>query len=133
MSRRIPNPPPPEGYVRPACPPPPPPAFPNMRLPNEVHVYLEHRTAGQVDAELLIHKAPKTRLIMKRLDDVVPGDIMVGRQKWHQLQSYRKIVGVRPSAMCPGKLTLIYALAGNGMQVGAIRRWPDFYVIVVKK
>lgn len=75
----------------------------------------------------------KTRLIMKRLRDVVPGDIYVGRSNWQHMGSPKMIVGVRESTKKPGKLTLLYLLEGMAREVGGIRRWPDFYVIVVKQ
>ena len=75
----------------------------------------------------------KTRLIMKRLRDVRPGDVFVGRGGWQHLTTVRKITNVRPSYKRPGKLVFEYDLDGNtGGQKGQMRRWPNFYVICIK-
>lgn len=76
----------------------------------------------------------KVRLVMKRLRDVKPGDVMVGRQEWQTLGSIRPITGVRPSTSRPGKLRLSYTLPQRGgWPDGRVYRWPDFYVICVKQ
>ena len=76
----------------------------------------------------------KVRLVMKRLRDVKPGDIMVGRMEWQTLGAVRRIIGVRESTSRPGKLRLGYELdQRGGWHEGRIYRWPDFYVICVKQ
>lgn len=76
----------------------------------------------------------KTRLVMRRLRDVKPGDIMVGRMEWTTLGALRPITGVRESTSRPRKLRLSYALDDRfGAREGRIYRWPDFYVICVKQ
>lgn len=73
----------------------------------------------------------KVRLVMKRLRDVKPGDLYVGRMDWQNFTKVRKVIDVRPSAKRPGKLSLVYDIESHN-NYGKVRRWPDFYVIVVK-
>lgn len=75
--------------------------------------------------------AAKTRLIMKRLRDVKPGDVMVGRMNWMTMDNPRPIIAVHPSKSKPGKLSLVYRIDSHRNE-GRIRRWPDFYVICIK-
>lgn len=74
---------------------------------------------------------PKVQLVMRRLYDVQPGDIIVGRQNWQTLQSCRKVVAVYPSTSKPGKLVLAYEISSSP-GTGKVRRWPNFYVLVWK-
>lgn len=73
----------------------------------------------------------KVRLVMKRLRDVKPGDLYVGRQNWTNFTKVRRVIGVHESAKKPGKLSLVYDIE-SGSPYGKVRRWPDFYVIIVK-
>lgn len=73
---------------------------------------------------------PKARLVMRRLRDVQPGDLIVGRQNWQTLQSCRKVEAVYQSTSKPGKLVLAYEIP-SGPGTGKVRRWPDFYVLVM--
>ena len=75
----------------------------------------------------------KTRLVMKRLRDVKPGDIMIGKMHWTTLGALRPITGVRESTSRPGKLRLSYHLNERPWKEGRVYRWPDFYVICVKQ
>ena len=75
----------------------------------------------------------KTRLVMKRISDVQPGDLMVGRDGWKTLESIRPVVRVRYSKNTKGKIVLEYALYDRPSVIGKIRRWPNFYVICVKR
>lgn len=75
----------------------------------------------------------KVRLVMKRLRDVKPGDIMIGKMHWTTLGALRPITGVRESTSRPGKLRLSYHLSEQPWKEGRIYRWPDFYVICVKQ
>ena len=75
----------------------------------------------------------KTRLVMKRISDVQPGDLMVGRDGWKTLESIRPVVRVRNSKTIKGKVVLEYALYDRPNIIGKIRRWSDFYVICVKR
>lgn len=75
----------------------------------------------------------KPRLVMKRLRDVKPGDIMIGKMHWTTLGALRPITGVRESTSRPGKLRLSYHLSEQPWKEGRIYRWPDFYVICVKQ
>lgn len=75
----------------------------------------------------------KPRLVMKRLRDVKPGDIMIGRMDWQTLGAVRPITGVRESTSRPGKLRLSYHPGEQPWKEGRIYRWPDFYVICVKQ
>lgn len=69
---------------------------------------------------------------MKRLRDVKQGDLYVGRQNWTSFTKVRKVIDVHPSAKRPGKLSLVYDIESHN-NYGKVRRWPDFYVIVVKQ
>lgn len=75
----------------------------------------------------------KTKLVMKRISDVQPGDLMVGRDGWKTLDSVRTIRRVRESHKIKGKIVLEYSLDERPSVIGKIRRWPNFYVICIKK
>lgn len=75
----------------------------------------------------------KIKLVMKRLRDVRPGDVYVGRGGWQRLNSMRVVKEVRPSFKKPGKISLVYQLDGAAQNYGKVRRWPDFYVICLKE
>ena len=74
----------------------------------------------------------KTRLVMKRISDVQPGDLMVGRDGWKTLESIRPIIRVTKPFGYGNKITLEYALYDRPNVIGKIRRWPDFYIICIK-
>lgn len=74
----------------------------------------------------------KVKLVMKRLRDVKPGDVYVGRSGWRSVSSAREVLEVRPSFKKPGKMSLVYRLDGAAQNYGKVRRWPDFYVICLK-
>lgn len=74
----------------------------------------------------------KVKLVMKRLRDVQPGDVYVGRGNWGKLSSLREVLEVRPSHKKPGKMSLVYKLDGSAQNYGKVRRWPDFYALVLK-
>lgn len=75
----------------------------------------------------------KTRLVMKRISEVQPGDIMVGREGWKTLESIRPVIRITKPFGYGSKITLEYKLEDRPNIIGKIRRWPNFYVICVKR
>lgn len=70
---------------------------------------------------------------MKRISEIKPGDIMVGRDGWKTLDSIRQVVRVRKSKSKEGKVVLEYSLEDRPNVIGKIRRSPSFYVTCFKR